>query len=58
MTTTLIQPDLKISPEDAAALQKAAAKYWPGPETTLSAAVTSLAKLAATQILTGKLRRE
>jgi uncharacterized protein (DUF1778 family) len=58
MAKRTLQINVRMSSEDLALLQKAAAAQWPGIELTTSTAVLSLAKRAAEEILRGKPKKE
>jgi len=51
MAKRTLQINVRMSNEDLALLQKAAAVLWPGVELTTSTIVLSLAKKAALEIL-------
>jgi uncharacterized protein (DUF1778 family) len=51
MAKRTLQINVRMSNEDLALLQKAAAALWPGVELTTSTIVLSLAKRSAEQIL-------
>ena len=51
MAKRVLQINVRMSVEDLALLQKAAAAQWPGVELTTSTIVLSLAKKSAQEIL-------
>lgn len=51
MAKRTLQINVRMSSEDLALLQKAAATQWPGVDLTTSTIVLSLAKRSAEQIL-------